>query len=148
MNDENIQLIGVEAGGQGSGLGKNAATLATGVPGVLQGAYTMVLQDSDGQVQETQSVSAGLDYSGVGPEHALLQYIGRVHYESATDEEALEALSELCMMEGILTALETAHAFAAAKKWAFKNQGKRILIGNSGRGDKDMVTLSEHIRGF
>ena len=148
VNDENIQLIGVEAGGQGSGLGKNAATLATGVPGVLQGAYTMVLQDSDGQVQETQSVSAGLDYSGVGPEHALLQYIGRVHYESATDEEALEALSELCMMEGILTALETAHAFAAAKKWAIKNQGKRILIGNSGRGDKDMVTLSEHIRGF
>ena len=148
VNDEGIKLIGVEAGGQGSGLGKNAATLATGVPGVLQGAYTMVLQDSDGQVQETQSVSAGLDYSGVGPEHALLQYIGRVRYESATDEEALEALSELCMTEGILTALETAHAFAAAKKWALKHPGKRILIGNSGRGDKDMVTLSKHIRGL
>ena len=147
VNDEGIKLIGVEAGGQGSGLGKNAATLATGVPGVLQGAYTMVLQDSDGQVQETQSVSAGLDYSGVGPEHALLQYIGRVRYESATDEEALEALSELCMTEGILTALETAHAFAAAKKWALKHPGKRILIGNSGRGDKDMATLSKHIRG-
>ena len=148
VNDEGIKLIGVEAGGQGSGLGKNAATLATGVPGVLQGAYTMVLQDSDGQVQETQSVSAGLDYSGVGPEHALLQYIGRVRYESATDEEALEALSELCMTEGILTALETAHAFAAAKKWALKHPGKRILIGNSGRGDKDMPTLSKHIRGL
>ena len=148
VNDEGIKLIGVEAGGQGSGLGKNAATLATGVPGVLQGAYTMVLQDSDGQVQETQSVSAGLDYSGVGPEHALLQYIGRVRYESATDEEALEALSELCMTEGILTALETAHAFAAAKKWALKHPGKRILIGNSVRGDKDMVTLSKHIRGL
>ena len=148
VNDEGIKLIGVEAGGQGSGLGKNAATLATGVPGVLQGAYTMVLQDSDGQVQETQSVSAGLDYSGVGPEHALLQYIGRVRYESATDEEALEALSELCMTEGILTALETAHAFAAAKKWALKHPGKRILIGNSGRGDTDMVTLSKHIRGL
>ena len=148
VNDEGIKLIGVEAGGQGSGLGKNAATLATGVPGVLQGAYTMVLQDSDGQVQETQSVSAGLDYSGVGPEHALLQYIGRVRYESATDEEALEALSELCMTEGILTALETAHAFAAAKKWALKHPGKRILIGNSGRGDKDMATLSKHIRGL
>ena len=146
LSDKEVKLIGVEAGGHGSGLGENAATLATGTPGVLQGAYTMILQNRDGQVQETHSVSAGLDYSGVGPEQAFLQCIGRVSYESATDTEALKALSELCMTEGILTALETAHAFAAAKKWAAKNPGKRLLIGNSGRGDKDMITLSEHIR--
>lgn len=146
ISDGNTELIGVEAGGIGSELGENAATLATGSPGVLQGAYTMILQDPDGQIQETQSVSAGLDYSGVGPEHALLQYLNRVRYVSATDEEALSALAELCKTEGILTALETAHAFAAAKKWAKLNPGKRILIGNSGRGDKDMITLSKHIK--
>jgi tryptophan synthase beta chain len=138
---DDIELIGVEAGGIGDGLGENAATLATGTPGVLQGSYTIILQDDDGQVQETQSVSAGLDYSGVGPEHALLQAIGRVKYISARDDEALEALEELCATEGILTALETAHAYAAAKKYAEQNPGKRILIGNSGRGDKDMPTL-------
>jgi tryptophan synthase beta chain len=140
---DDIELIGVEAGGIGDGLGENAATLATGTPGVLQGAYTIILQDDDGQVQETQSVSAGLDYSGVGPEHALLQATGRVTYISARDDEALEALHELCATEGILTALETAHAYAAARKYAKQNPGKRILIGNSGRGDKDMPTLSK-----
>jgi tryptophan synthase beta chain len=140
---DDIELIGVEAGGIGDGLGENAATLATGTPGVLQGAYTIILQDDDGQVQETQSISAGLDYSGVGPEHALLQATGRVKYISARDGEALEALEELCASEGILTALETAHAFAAARKYAKKNPGKRILIGNSGRGDKDMPTLTQ-----
>lgn len=147
LGDREVELIGVEAGGHGPDLGQNAATLATGTPGVLQGAYTMILQNHDGQVQETHSVSAGLDYSGVGPEHALLQSIGRVDYESATDTEALLALSELCKAEGILTALETAHAFAAAKKWASNNPGKRLLIGNSGRGDKDMITLSAHMKG-
>jgi tryptophan synthase beta chain len=140
---DDIELIGVEAGGIGNGLGENAATLATGTPGVLQGSYTIILQDDDGQVQETQSVSAGLDYSGVGPEHALLQATGRVKYISATDDEALEALHELCATEGILTALETAHAYAAAREYAQQNPGKRILIGNSGRGDKDMPTLSK-----
>jgi len=140
---DDIELIGVEAGGIGDGLGENAATLATGTPGVLQGAYTIILQDDDGQVQETQSVSAGLDYSGVGPEHALLQAIGRVKYISARDSQALEALHELCATEGILTALETAHAYAAAREYAKQNPGKRILIGNSGRGDKDMPTLSK-----
>ncbi|MBT8084114.1 MAG: tryptophan synthase subunit beta [Woeseia sp.] len=144
LADKDTLLIGVEAGGRGSGLGDNSATLATGKPGVLQGSYTMILQDNDGQVQETHSISAGLDYSGVGPEHALLQAVGRVSYIMATDSEALEALSELCETEGILTALETAHAFAAAKKWAGKNPGKRILIGNSGRGDKDMPTLTQY----
>ena len=140
---DDIELIGVEAGGIGDGLGENAATLATGTPGVLQGSYTIILQDDDGQVQETQSVSAGLDYSGVGPEHALLQATGRVQYISARDDEALEALEELCATEGILTALETAHAYAAAREYAKKNPGKRILIGNSGRGDKDMPTLTK-----
>ncbi len=141
---DDIELIGVEAGGTGDGLGQNAATLATGTPGVLQGAYTIILQDDDGQVQETHSISAGLDYSGVGPEHAMLQATGRVQYLSAKDDEALDALEELCAAEGILTALETAHAYAAAREWAQQNPGKRILIGNSGRGDKDMPTLSKY----
>ena len=141
---DDTELIGVEAGGTGSGLGQNAATLATGTPGVLQGCYTIILQDDDGQVQETHSISAGLDYSGVGPEHAMLQATGRVRYLSATDDEALEALGELCETEGILTALETSHAFAAARDWARQNPGKRILVGNSGRGDKDMPTLTKY----
>jgi len=140
---DDIELIGVEAGGTGDGLGQNAATLATGTPGVLQGSYTIILQDDDGQVQETQSISAGLDYSGVGPEHALLQATGRVRYVSASDDESLAALEELCETEGILTALETAHAYAYARKWSKQNPGKRILIGNSGRGDKDMPTLTK-----
>ena len=143
MLADDIELIGVEAGGTGDGLGQNAATLATGTPGVLQGSYTIILQDDDGQVQETHSISAGLDYSGVGPEHALLQATGRVKYISAKDDEALDALQELCAAEGILTALETAHAYAAARDWAQENPGKRILIGNSGRGDKDMPTLTQ-----
>ena len=144
MLGDDTDLIGVEAGGTGSGLGQNAATLATGTPGVLQGCYTIILQDSNGQVQETHSISAGLDYSGVGPEHALLQSIGRVTYIAAGDDEALAALEELCELEGILTALETAHAYAAAKKWAADNPGKTVLIGNSGRGDKDMPTLTQY----
>jgi len=144
LGDRDVALIGVEAGGTGNGLGQNAATLATGTPGVLQGSYSLILQDSDGQVQETYSISAGLDYSGVGPEHAFLQAVGRVSYVTADDEEALAALEELCMSEGILTALETAHAYAAAKRWSKHNPGKRILICNSGRGDKDMPTLVRH----
>ena len=144
MLADDVELIGVEAGGTGDGLGQNAATLATGTPGVLQGSYTIILQDDDGQVQETHSISAGLDYSGVGPEHALLQATGRVKYISAKDDEALDALQELCATEGILTALETAHAYAAARDWAQENPGKRILIGNSGRGDKDMPILTQH----
>ena len=141
--DAGIELIGVEAGGTGDGLGENAATLATGTPGVLQGCYSIILQDEHGNVRETHSISAGLDYSGVGPEHALLQSIGRARYTTASDEEALAALEELCELEGILTALETAHAFAYAKKWCKQNPASKILIGNSGRGDKDMPTLSK-----
>ena len=110
----------------------------------LQGSYTIILQDDDGQVQETHSISAGLDYSGVGPEHALLQATGRVKYVAASDDAALAALEELCELEGILTALETSHAYVAAREWAKENPGKRLLIGNSGRGDKDMPTLTKY----
>ena len=104
----------------------------------------MLLHDRDGQVQETHSISAGLDYPGVGPEHSLLASIGRVSYRTATDDEALEALDECAALEGILPALETAHAFAGARRWARDNPGRRVLIGLSGRGDKDMPTLSAH----
>jgi tryptophan synthase beta chain len=139
--DASVEIIGIEAGGRGKGLGENSATLSAGRPGVLHGSYSMLLQDEHGQVQETHSVSAGLDYPGVGPEHALLLATGRVRYESADDDEALAAVRECCESEGILPALESAHALAGAKRWAQKNPGKRILIGLSGRGDKDMPTL-------
>ena len=143
IGDASVLLIGIEAGGRSNKLGDNAATLATGRPGVLHGTYSLLLQDADGQVQETHSVSAGLDYPGVGPEHALLQAIGRVTYASATDDEALDALRECCASEGILPAIESSHALAGAKRWALANPGKKILIGMSGRGDKDMPTLSQ-----
>jgi tryptophan synthase beta chain len=145
LADAGVELLGIEAGGRGPGLGDNSATLATGKPGVLHGSYSMLLYDADGQIQETHSVSAGLDYPGVGPEHALLKSIGRVTYRSVTDDVALNALQECCANEGILPALESAHAFAGAREWAKTNQGKRILIGLSGRGDKDMPTLSKYI---
>lgn len=145
LGDAHTELLGVEAGGKGPALGDNSATLATGRPGVLHGSYSVLLYDDDGQIQETHSISAGLDYPGVGPEHSLLKSIGRVSYVSATDAEALNALQECCAAEGILPALESAHALAGARKWAAANPGKRILIGLSGRGDKDMPTLSRHL---
>jgi len=147
LADTAVALLGVEAGGRGPGLGDNAATLAHGRPGVLHGCYTMLLQDDHGQVQETHSVSAGLDYSGVGPEHALLCATGRVTYVEATDDEALDALAECCRAEGILPAIETAHALAGARHWAGRNPGGRILIGLSGRGDKDMQALQKTLTG-
>ena len=143
LADTEIELVGVEAGGKSDSLGENAATLASGKPGILHGSYSMLLHDADGLVQETHSISAGLDYPGVGPEHAFLQSIGRVTYISATDDEALEAVRECCAAEGILPALESAHALVGARKWAAQNPGKTILIGLSGRGDKDMPTLSK-----
>jgi len=145
LADDSIEMIGIEAGGRGPGLGDNSATLATGKPGVLHGTYSKLLYDKDGQIQETHSVSAGLDYPGVGPEHSLLDAIGRVSYRSITDDVALNALQECCAAEGILPALESSHALAGAREWAKDNQGKRVLIGLSGRGDKDMPTLSKHI---
>jgi len=144
LADESVHLFGVEAGGRGDALGEHSATLAAGKPGVLHGAYSVLLYDADGQIQETHSVSAGLDYPGVGPEHALLREIGRVEYVTAGDDEALAALDELCAAEGILPALESAHALAGARRWALRNPGARVLIGLSGRGDKDMPILAQH----
>jgi tryptophan synthase beta chain len=142
IGDASVKIIGIEAGGTGRGLGQNAATLAYGRPGVLHGAYSLLLQDEHGQIQETHSVSAGLDYPGVGPEHSLLLWAGRVSYEAATDEESLDALTECCRNEGILPAIESSHALAGARRWAKENPGrKKILVGLSGRGDKDMPTL-------
>jgi tryptophan synthase beta chain len=151
LEDAEVGLLGVEAGGRGPGLGDNAASLTFGTPGVLQGSYTLILQDAFGQVRETHSVSAGLDYSGVGPEHAYLKECGRVSYESATDEEALDALAECARYEGILPAIETAHAIFGARKYARAHPRARILIGCSGRGDKDMsilerTLLKPHVR--
>jgi tryptophan synthase beta chain len=139
--DRGVKIIGFEAGGTGKGLGMNAATLSYGRPGVLHGVYTMLLQDAEGQIQETTSISAGLDYPGVGPEHALLHACGRVQYEAVDDDEALAAVKECCESEGILPAIESAHALAGAKRWAAANPGARMLICLSGRGDKDMPTL-------
>jgi tryptophan synthase beta chain len=141
VKDRDVEMLGIEAGGIGNGLGQNAASLAYGTPGVLQGCFSMLLQDENGQIQETHSVSAGLDYPGVGPEHALLQSVGRIKYEAVNDDDALAALAECCAAEGILPAIESSHALAGAKRYARANPGKRILIALSGRGDKDMPTL-------
>jgi tryptophan synthase beta chain len=147
LADRGVRLYGVEAGGRGMALGAHSATLSHGRPGVLHGTYTMLLYDQNGQIQETHSVSAGLDYPGVGPEHAFLQSIGRVEYVTAGDDDALAALAECCAAEGILPALESSHALAGAKRWAAAHRGKRILIGLSGRGDKDMPILAQYAAG-
>jgi tryptophan synthase beta chain len=141
LGDPGVRLLGVEAGGRGPGLGDNAASLTQGTPGVLQGSFTLILQDAFGQVRETHSVSAGLDYSGVGPEHAYLMKSGRVDYEAATDSDTLDALAECARYEGILPAIESAHAFVGARNFARDNPGTHILICCSGRGDKDMPIL-------
>jgi tryptophan synthase beta chain len=146
LADRGVALYGVEAGGRGTKLGDHSATLGYGKPGVLHGANTMLLYDANGQIQETHSVSAGLDYPGVGPEHAFLQSIGRVEYVSASDDEALAVLEECCAAEGILPALESSHALAGAKRWAAQNKGKRLVVGLSGRGDKDMPILAQYPR--
>src|SRR6185503_10210909 len=144
LADRGVALYGVEAGGRGNALGEHSATMFAGKPGVLHGAYSMLLYDANGQIQETHSVSAGLDYPGVGPEHAFLQSIGRVEYVSAGDDEALAALGECCAAEGILPAIESSHALAGAKRYAATHPGARILVGLSGRGDKDMPILAKH----
>jgi tryptophan synthase beta chain len=144
LADRSVALFGVEAGGRGTALGEHAATLSHGKPGVLHGTYTVLLYDQDGQIQETHSVSAGLDYPGVGPEHSFLQSIGRVEYTTASDDEALAALNECCAVEGILPAIESSHALAGAKHWAARHPGGRVLVGLSGRGDKDMPILAKY----
>jgi len=140
----NVRLVGVEAAGEGLKTGRHAASLSAGRPGVLHGNRTYLLQNDDGQIVETHSVSAGLDYPGVGPEHAWLKDNGRAEYVSITDDEALEAFHRCCRTEGILPALESAHALAYATKLAPTLPKDRILLVNlSGRGDKDMATVAE-----
>lgn len=145
--DTSVEIVGIEAGGRGAALGENAASLSYGWPGVLQGCYSLLLQDENGQIHETDSISAGLDYPGVGPEHALLLAAGRVKYESATDSEALAALTECSRLEGILPALETAHALHGMKRWAEEHPGQHGVLCFSGRGDKDMPTLQRTLLG-
>jgi len=144
--DANVRLIGVEAGGRGTALGEHAARFAGGSPGVLQGTYSYVLQDDAGQVALTHSVSAGLDYASVGPEHAALHDSGRAEYTSATDQDALDATVQLARTEGILPALESAHAVAEAIRIAPSLNKKDVLLVNlSGRGDKDMGILAREL---
>lgn len=144
LEDKSVELIGVEAGGDGLETGRHAAPLSTGRPGVLHGNRTYLMEDDSGQIIETHSVSAGLDYPGVGPEHAWLKDIGRVQYVAATDTEALEATHKLCRIEGIIPALESAHALAHAAKLApTLGKDKNIVVNLSGRGDKDINTLAD-----
>jgi tryptophan synthase beta chain len=139
-----VRLIGVEAAGEGIASGRHAASLAAGRPGVLHGNRTYLLQDPDGQIIETHSISAGLDYPGVGPEHAWLKDSGRATYEPVDDREALQAFHDLCRYEGIIPALESSHALAYAARLApTLPAGKSILVNLSGRGDKDMHTVAE-----
>ncbi|MCX2861651.1 tryptophan synthase subunit beta [Paucibacter sp. PLA-PC-4] len=141
---EGVRLIGVEAAGEGVDSGKHAATLSAGSPGVLHGNRTYLLQDANGQITETHSISAGLDYPGVGPEHAYLKDIGRAEYVGITDKEALQAFHRLCRTEGIIPALESSHALAYAMKLApTLSPDKTLLVNLSGRGDKDIGTVAD-----
>jgi tryptophan synthase beta chain len=144
LNDKDVKLIGVEAAGKGLDTGKHAASLSAGTIGVLHGSQSYVLQDSSGQITETHSISAGLDYPGVGPEHSYLKDSGRAEYAAVSDTEALDAFQLLCRTEGIPPALEPAHAIAYAGKLAASLAGEQIIVVNlSGRGDKDMDIVVE-----
>jgi tryptophan synthase beta chain len=146
--DQSVRLIGVEAGGRGSEMGEHAATLVYGVEGVLHGARTYVLQDRFGQIAGTHSVSAGLDYPGVGPEHSFYKKTGRAAYVCITDAEALEAFQTLSCAEGFIPALEPAHAIAYALQLAQgEGRGKTILVNLSGRGDKDVMQVQQILQG-
>lgn len=139
VSDETVKMVGVEPGGRGSGLGEHAAPINYGTPGVIHGFKCYVMQDDDGNIQPTHSVAAGLDYPGVGPEHSYYHSIGRAEYTTVTDEEALEAFQALSKAEGIIPALESAHAVAYAMKVAPKMERDQIIVVNlSGRGDKDV----------
>jgi tryptophan synthase beta chain len=147
LNDREVRLIGVEAGGRGTVLGEHAARFQGGAPGVLQGTYSYVLQDEDGQIALTHSVSAGLDYASIGPEHAMLHDTGRAEYVSQDDAAALAAVEKLARTEGILPALESAHAVAEAMRIAPAMAPREILVVNlSGRGDKDMGILARELK--
>ncbi len=144
LDDASVRLLGVEAAGRGIGSGEHSATLSAGTPGVLHGSYSYVLQDAAGQIQEAHSISAGLDYPGVGPEHSYLKASERARYESITDDEALEAFQLLCHSEGIIPALESSHAVAYAMKLAPQLRKDEIVLVNlSGRGDKDLETVAK-----
>ena len=146
LDDAGVKLIGVEAGGRGGRLGDHAARFSGGAPGVLQGAYSWLLQDENGQVALTHSVSAGLDYALVGPEHAWLREQRRAEYTSASDEEALDAARQLAHLEGIIPALESSHAFAEVLRRAPRAAGQIFVVNLSGRGDKDTDIYREHLK--
>jgi tryptophan synthase beta chain len=144
LEDSDVALYGVEAGGDGVETGRHAAPLSAGRPGILHGNRTYLMEDEDGQIIHTHSVSAGLDYPGVGPEHAWLKDIGRANYVSVTDQEALAAFRQLTLVEGIMPALESSHALAYAEKLAAQMSPEEVIIVNlSGRGDKDILTVAE-----
>jgi tryptophan synthase beta chain len=143
LDDPEVAMLGVEAAGHGLDSGEHAASLAGGEPGILHGNKTYLLQDEDGQIAEAHSISAGLDYPGIGPEHSWLHEIGRVKYESATDKEALDAFQLLCRTEGIIPALEPSHALAAVARKAREMRPDQIIVANlCGRGDKDIFTVA------
>jgi len=146
LEDESVRLYGVEAAGRGISTGAHAASLSGGRPGVLHGNKTYLLQDSEGQILDAHSISAGLDYPGIGPEHSFLNDIGRAEYLSATDEEALEAFELCAKLEGIIPALESAHAIARLPE-IVKDVGKDgiVVLLLSGRGDKDIYTVAQHL---
>jgi tryptophan synthase beta chain len=145
IDDVNVALIGLEAGGDGVSTGRHAATISGGTPGVLHGTRSYVLQDENGQTVESHSISAGLDYPGVGPEHAFLYDIGRAQYRAITDAEAMHAFALLCKTEGIIPAIETAHALAGAMQVGLEmGPSATLLINLSGRGDKDVSTAAEY----
>jgi len=146
VEDKSVRMIGVEAAGDGVETGRHAATITQGRIGVLHGAMSLLLQDKDGQVEEAHSISAGLDYPGVGPEHSYLKEIGRAEYAAVTDSEAIEALQLVSQLEGIIPALETSHAFAYLEKLCpTLNDNSEIVINCSGRGDKDVNTVAEKL---
>jgi tryptophan synthase beta chain len=144
LEDHEVRLVGVEAAGEGLATGHHSATLSVGTPGVLHGSLSYLLQDADGQVAPAHSISAGLDYPGVGPEHSYLRDTGRVSYETATDSEALDAFQALCRLEGIIPALETAHALAWVRRSAGQwTRNQSVLVCLSGRGDKDVAHVAD-----
>jgi tryptophan synthase beta chain len=146
VEDTGVRLIGVEAAGEGVATGRHAATITEGRIGVLHGAMSLLLQDSEGQVQEAHSISAGLDYPGVGPEHSYLRDVGRAEYAAVTDDEALTALRLVCELEGIIPALETAHAFAWLEQLCpTLAPGTEVVVNLSGRGDKDVNTVADRL---
>jgi tryptophan synthase beta chain len=145
IEDKDVRMVGVEAGGRSAQLGDHAARFSGGLPGVLQGTYSFVLQDDDGQIALTHSVSAGLDYASVGPEHAWLRDQGRAEYVNCLDKDALEAVRLLSRTEGIIPAMESAHAIAEAVRRAPQAKGKKFLVSLSGRGDKDIGIFRENM---